>query len=106
MRELTPVATATSTGDWYSVPDPISKARQETFTFTVDITGAPSAVSIDIEGAIGDSTAFVMATHAMTGGELTATVAGFHIAGKPVDKLRYNITITGGTNPTATVRVI
>ena len=106
MAILTPVATTTSTGDWLAVADTINDPTKEYYTFSIDITGAPSAVSVDIEGSIAGSGAFTLATHAMTAGELTATTAGFHITGKPVSMLRYNITITGGTSPTATIRVI
>lgn len=106
MAQLLPVATATSTGDWFPIQRTNSEAKDETYSVTVDITGTPTAVSVDIEGNVGGSAGFNLATHAFTAGELTATVAGFHISGKPVSALRYNITITGGTSPTATVRFI
>lgn len=106
MSTLTPVATATSTGDWFATDALTRKSKEENYSFAVDITGAPTAVSVDIEGNVGGSAAFTLATHAFSAGELTAGVAGFHISGKPVSALRYNITITGGTNPTATVRFI
>lgn len=106
MTDLLPVATATSTGYWTGVPSAVTKQLQDSFTFSVDITGAPSAVSVTIEYSVGNSAALDLVTHAFTAGELTATVAGFSIVGKNASRIRYNITITGGTSPTATVRLV
>lgn len=73
-------------------------------SYTIGITGAPSAVTVDIEGSFDGETFFQIAQHVMTAGELTATKAMFHIAGKPVMFIRANLTtLTGGTSPTVTV---
>ena len=80
------------------------KQMQENVTFQVDITGAPTAVTVDIEGSVDGTPAAQLAQHAMTAGELTATTAIFHISGKPVGNVQANVTaLTGGTSPTVTV---
>ena len=92
-------AVATGAGGAHSQQRLISDS-----SYTVNITGAPSAVTVDIEGSFDGETFFQIAQHAMTAGELTATKAMFHIAGKPVMFIRVNLTtLTAGTSPTVTV---
>ena len=70
------------------------------FTLQVSTTGSPTSVVLDIEGSIDDGATWVqLAQH---------TVASnpdmFHISGKPVNRIRCNLTtLTGGTAPTVTV---
>ncbi len=73
-------------------------------TVSVSITGAPSAVTIDIEGTIDDgATWHQLVQHPFSAGELTATTVMFHFTNKVVDKIRHNLTtLTGGTAPTVT----
>lgn len=74
-------------------------------TVQVTITGAPTAVTVDLEGSIDGVTFFSLATHAFTAGELTATKAMFHVIDKPVSYVRSNLTVlTAGTSPTVTVK--
>ena len=89
-------ATGTGVGEWL---DDRKRCREPYQTFVILVTGAPSAVTVDIEGDIDDYGAVQLAQHIMTASELSAGKALFHIAGKIVDRLRYNvITFTGGTD--------
>ena len=70
------------------------------------ITGAPSAVTVRIEGNQGgaafDPTG--MATQVCTAGQLTAGICSFSVTDMPVSQIRANlVTLTGGTAPTVTV---
>ena len=69
------------------------------------ITGAPTAVTIKLEGNItGTAPFFDLATHVVTAEELAAGAGMFHVQDKPVGYVRANITVlTGGTAPTVTV---
>lgn len=97
------VATGTGAGDW-RVRDIQEK---EVLSFAAEITGSPTSVVVQIEGRINESSAFILATHTFTASELTAEIAGFHISGKPVDEIRYNITdLTGGSSPTVTIHAL
>jgi hypothetical protein len=78
--------------------------RETIITFVAKTTGAPTSVVIDIEGDIDKLGAATLATHTFSAAELTAELAMFHISGKPVDRLRYNITtLSGGTSPTVNI---
>lgn len=69
------------------------------------ITGAPTAVTVDLEGSLDGETFFVLATHPFTAGELTAAAALFHVIERPVNFVRVNLlTLTAGTAPTVTVK--
>jgi len=93
-------ATATGAGNASSQQRLISDS-----SYTIGITGAPSAVTVDIEGSFDGVTFFQLAQHVMTAGELTATKAMFHISGKPVLFFQANlITLTAGSSPTVTVK--
>lgn len=71
-------------------------------TYTVTVTGAPSSVIVDIEGSADGISFSQFAQHTVSG----ATDI-FHIAGKPANFLRGNLTtLTGGTTPTVTVEVL
>lgn len=77
------------------------KPRNHTVQFT--ITGAPTAVTMDLEGSLDDTTWISLASHIMTAAELTATAAMFHVVDKPVRYVRLNLTtLTAGTAPTVT----
>lgn len=77
------------------------KPRNHTVQFT--ITGAPTAVTLDLEGSLDDSTWISLASHIMTAAELIATAAMFHVVDKPVRYVRLNLTtLTAGTTPTVT----
>jgi len=92
---------ATATG--VSTSHPVRmKPRNHTVQFT--ITGAPTAVTVDLEGSLDDTTFVSLASYVMTADELTATAAMFHVVDKPVRFIRVNLkTLTAGTAPTVTV---
>lgn len=73
-------------------------------TVQMTTTGAPTAVTVDLEGSLDGTTFEQLATHDFTGAEITAQSAMFHVVDKPVRYIRTNITtLTGGTSPTVTV---
>jgi len=77
------------------------KPRNHTVQFT--ITGAPTAVTVDLEGSLDDITWTSLASHVTSAGELAAAAAMFHVVDKPVRYTRINLTtLTGGTAPTIT----
>ena len=91
---------ATSTGASNSIP--VRKIMQD-HTVQATITGAPSAVTVDLEGSLDGDNWFQLGTHPFTAGELTAAQAMFHVVEKPVRYVRLNLTtLTGGTSPTVT----
>ena len=96
---LPALAAATGGGaDSYDFKD------HDNMTFTAVITGAPTAVTIVIEGNNNGSGYFPMATHVVTAAELTLAIASFAINGISADRLLYNITVlTAGTSPTVDI---
>lgn len=97
--ELLSAVTATGAGTGV-------KASPWTSTHTVQatITGAPTAVTVDLEGSLDGAKWFTLVSHAFSGGELTATAALFFVTGSPVAMVRANLTtLTGGTAPTVSV---
>ena len=86
--------------------------ESESITFTklvkdhsiqVAITGAPTVVTVNLEGSLNDTDFFQIATHTLSAGELTAEGALFHVENKVIRNVRLNlITLTGGTAPTVT----
>ena len=67
-------------------------------------TVVATAVTIDVEGSLDDSTWFQLVQHAFSAGEITAEGAMFHLADMPIKYIRSNLTtLTGGTAPTVTV---
>ena len=70
----------------------------------VTITGAPSAVTVTLEGSLDGTTFVTIGTHAFSAGELTATKAMFFDIDKPLLFVKANLTVlTAGTAPTVTV---
>ena len=92
---------ATTTG-----ASPRWKAYKASYhTIQADVTGSPTAVTIDLEGSLNDGTYFTLATHPFTSAELTAASAMFHVESKYVEYVKVNVTnLQGGTSPTVTVR--
>lgn len=69
----------------------------------VDITGAPSAVTVVLEGSLDGNDFGVVGTHAFTAGDLTNTTAIFFDSDSPLLYVRVNLTVlTSGTAPTVT----
>ena len=70
----------------------------------VDITGAPTAVTVTLEGSLDGATFRTIATHALSAGDLTATTGLFFDIDMPVLFVKVNLTVlTAGTAPTVTV---
>ena len=94
-------ATATGAGSTQKVS---MIPSSHTVAATMGGTVVATAVTVDLEGSLDDSTWFTLASHAFTAGEITAEAAMFHVADKPVRYVRANLTtLTGGTDPTVTV---
>jgi hypothetical protein len=75
----------------------------EGHTVQINITGSPTAVTVDIEGSLDNSNWSRVLTSAMSAAELTAGTSIAHVEDKPVRFVRLNlITLTGGTSPTVT----
>lgn len=86
-------ATATGAGSALALETVMSK-----FTVQTVITGAPTTVSITLDGSLDGVNWTVLATSASTTGDQQTVVD------KPQKYLRANVaTFTGGTSPTATV---
>ena len=69
----------------------------------VDITGAPSAVTVLLEGSIDGTTFGIVGTHVFTAADLTNTTAIFFDSDNILLHVRVNLTVlTGGTTPTVT----
>jgi hypothetical protein len=76
-------------------------------SYQVNITGAPTAVTVDLEGSLDGSTWFQLDQHAMSAGELTDTASLTHVTGKLAEYIRMNLTtLTGGASPTVTGRYL
>jgi len=72
---------------------------------TMGGTVVATAVTVDLEGSLDDTTWVQLARHAFDAGEITDEGALFHVIDKPVRYIRANlITLTGGTDPTVTVK--
>jgi len=79
------------------------RMKPRNHTVQVTITGAPTAVTIDLEGSLDDTTYISLASYVLTAADLTAAAAMFHVVDKPVRYVRVNlVTLTAGTNPTVT----
>lgn len=71
--------------------------------FSASITGAPSAVTVALEGSIDGTNFAAIDSHVFSAGELTATFALVTLVDLPVTFVRANLTtLTGGTAPTVT----
>lgn len=72
----------------------------------VNLTGDPTAVTVDVEGSLDGTNFGVIETHIFTADELVAMSAYFYITDKPVPYYRINISTltftTAGTAETIT----
>lgn len=76
-----------------------AESGMDLFTWTVSVTGAPSTIAITLWGSI-DGTEYVAL-------DTTAAAGMKHITGKLVKYVKAElVTLTGGTNPTVTVKVL
>lgn len=96
--KLLDAATATGASPTFAVR---MQPRNHTVQFT--ITGAPTAVTVDLEGSLDNKTWVSLASHVVSAAELTAAKAMFHVFDKSVRFVRTNLVLlTGGTAPTVT----
>lgn len=95
-RVITLLNAATSTGAGTAADLDFVRG---TFTMATVVTGAPSAVSVTLQGSLDGVTFQTLATSTSTTGDQQWQVD------KPQRYLRANLaTLTGGTSPTVTVR--
>lgn len=72
-------------------------------TIQVSITGAPTAVEIDLEGSLDNISFFTLGQMVFDAGDLTALGAMLHVPSSVVRFVRVNLTtLTGGSSPTVT----
>jgi len=91
-------ATATGASTSHAV-----RMKPRNHTIQTTITGAPTAVTIDLEGSLDGTTFVSLASYIFTADDLTAAAAMFHVVDKPVRFVRLNLkTLTAGTSPTVT----
>ena len=93
-------ATATGAGSVHTVR---TTPLRHTVAATMGGTVVATAVTVDLEGSLDNSTWFTLASHVFTAAEITAEAAMFHVVDRAVRYVRLNlITLTGGTAPTVT----
>lgn len=93
------LSAATSTGAGSELTSDVRPSA----TVQISITGAPSAVTVTLEGSIDGHNWDIVDTHIMSAGELTALGAIYGVADTPLKYRRLNLTtLTGGTAPTVT----
>ena len=95
-------ATATGAGVSQKLP---ATPDKHTVQATMGGTVVATAVTVDLEGSLDDTTFAALASHAFTSAEITAEAAIFHVVNAPAKYVRANLTtLTGGTAPTVTVK--
>ncbi len=73
-------------------------------SFQIVMNGSPSALIVDIEATITGTDFTCIARHVLSGEELDAGTALFHVTSKPVPVIRANITkLEGGVSPQVSV---
>lgn len=89
-------ATATGAGTSFTLAEETASGM----TWTVVVTGGPSAVTTRLEGSLDDSNWFTLDTSTATTSEMR------HVLSKDVQHVRCNlVTLTGGTTPTVSCRI-
>lgn len=77
------------------------------FTVTAVASAATTAITIDLEGSLDDTTWFQLASHVFDAAEITAKAAMFHVINKPVVYIRGNMTaFTQAGSETVTVKCV
>jgi hypothetical protein len=91
-------ATATGAGSEFTASQ--AGDTRSGFTWTVVVTGSPTAVVVNLEGSIDGANWFTLDTCNATTSEMR------HVINKDVVSLRANLaTLTAGTAPTVTARI-
>lgn len=63
--------------------------------------GSVTALTVDLEGSLDNTTWFTLKSYALSGTELTAKTAMYHVVNKGVNHIRANITTITETGTTA-----
>ncbi len=93
-------ATSTGAGTSFSL---LTVPAKHTVQATMGGTAVATAVTVDLEGSLDNSTWFTLASHVFTAAEITAEAAMFHVIDKPIRFARLNLTtLSGGTAPSVT----
>lgn len=106
---LSKVSTTGASNTFYNVmadTEPTGRMKSD-FTAGVAITGAPTTVSVRLEGSINGTDWVEIGTHDFTAAELTAAYALYPTGTIPVAYVRGNIvTLIGGSSPTVSMSVV
>jgi len=98
MNTILNAATATGVGRAAISPHLDTEVK----AFSLVITGAPTQVTLGIEGSLDNGVTF----NELLEHDATAEGSLFHLSGKPMTHYRANLkTLTGGTAPTVTVNM-
>ncbi len=93
-------ATVTGPGDDFALPHFIIGAQLEKLTWEIVITGAPTAIQVDLQGSLDGVNWYQIDTYNTVANTLRFVVD------KRVRFVRANlITLTGGTSPTVTANI-
>ncbi len=81
-----------------------SRGVLKDFTFYTSVTGAPTAVSVEIQGSIDSTNFFTLACHDFSVSDITAGKSMFHVVSKPCMQMKVKVSkLIGGTTPTVTM---
>jgi len=79
------------------------RMKPRTHTVQLLITGAPSAVTVDLDGSLDGENWASLDEHVMSAEELTAGIAIFHVVNKTIRYVRIALTLlTSGGSATVT----
>ena len=93
-------ADATGAGSTFNVP-PLWRELANGLTWEVVITGSPTTVSASLQGSLDNSNWYDLDTHTNVGNNIHAVDAPL-----PAYVRGYVATLSGGTTPTVTVKVM
>lgn len=101
MSKLLDAVTATGAGAAFSVPEKPTGGQFGAFTWQIIITGAPTSITVNLEGSLDGTNWFQLDTYTGSANAMQ------HVVNKPVAYLRGNlVTLTGGSSPTVTVQAL
>ncbi len=98
---LTLLNAATTTGAGSTVS---GIGTYQNWACQINVTGAPTAVTVALEGNLIGSIYNTMGSHAMSTAEISTTQANFVVIEMPALQIRGNVTtLSGGTAPTVSL---
>lgn len=81
-----------------------SRGVLKDFTFYVNVTGAPTAVRLEVQGSINSTNFFTLACHDFSVQDITAGKSMFHVVSKPCMQMKIKVSkLSGGVAPTITM---